>query len=253
MLAEERHRRIVEMTNSAGAVKVKELSGLFHVTEDCIRKDLAQLEKAELLKRTYGGAVPIRVNTHTFEVVRRKESNLEAKRKIAQKAIDLVQNGDTLFLDISTTNIEIAKEIIRAGKRVTIVTNMLDVIREFNGSESARLISIGGHLNTHCDGFIGSLSIQSITEYKFDLAFLGTVGMDVFDNSVYTYDAEDGMTKKAIIHSSRKTYLVAEVEKFNRDGNYKFASIDQFEAIITDEKTDEKIERTLAKSNVVLI
>ncbi|RSK25880.1 DeoR/GlpR transcriptional regulator [Bacillus sp. HMF5848] len=253
MLAEERHQKIIEKLHSDGSVKVKELSALFKVTEDCIRKDLAQLEKSDLLKRTYGGAVPLRQNTHSFEVVKRKASNVEAKKKIAAKAIELINAGDTIFLDISTSNIELAKEILNSGKRVTVVTNMIEIIQVFTCQSNVKLVSVGGSLNEFCDGFIGSLCIQTITQYKFDIAFVGAVGIDVFENSVFTYDAEDGLTKKAILKSSRKTYLVSEVVKFNHDGNYKYASIDEFKGIITDEKVNDKVKRSLYQSNVNLI
>jgi DeoR/GlpR family transcriptional regulator of sugar metabolism len=253
MLAEERHQRIVEKLNSEGSVMVKELSALFKVTEDCIRKDLAQLDKSDLLKRTYGGAVLLRQNTHNFEVGQRIIKNVEAKKKIAAKAVNLLNNGDTIFLDISTSNVELAKEILNSSKRVTVVTNMIEVIQVFKCRSNVTLITVGGRLNDFCDGFIGSLTIQYISKYKFDIAFLGAVGIDVFENSVFTYDAEDGLTKQAILNSSRKTYLVSEVDKFNLDGNYKYSSIDNFNGIITDEKVDGNITRSLSKSNVNVI
>ena len=85
MLARERQNKIVEMVNANGSVLVKELSEMFEVTEDSIRKDLSLLEKKELLKKTYGGAVRNRVNTHELYVSQRKGKNVEEKKKIAKK------------------------------------------------------------------------------------------------------------------------------------------------------------------------
>ena len=79
MLARERQNKIVEMVNANGSVLVKELSEMFEVTEDSIRKDLSLLEKKELLKKTYGGAVRNRVNTHELYVSQRKGKNVEEK------------------------------------------------------------------------------------------------------------------------------------------------------------------------------
>ena len=83
MLARERQNKIVEMVNANGSVLVKELSEMFEVTEDSIRKDLSLLEKKELLKKTYGGAVRNRVNTHELYVSQRKGKNVEEKKKIS--------------------------------------------------------------------------------------------------------------------------------------------------------------------------
>ena len=100
--------------NENEKVKVKELSKRFEVTEDCIRKDLASMEAKNLLKRTYGGAVlPDTLHPgHTNIVSIRKDKNIKEKRMIAKKAVELIHDGDMIFLDTSTTNIELAREII---------------------------------------------------------------------------------------------------------------------------------------------
>ena len=105
MLARERQNKIVEMVNTEGSVLVKELSELFDVTEDSIRKDLSLLEKKGLLNKTYGGAVKNRVNTHELYVSQRKGKNVEEKKEIARKDFELIEEGDLIFLDISTINI----------------------------------------------------------------------------------------------------------------------------------------------------
>ena len=97
MFMEERQEQIVVLLNRHGKVLVKELSEQFNVTEDCIRKDLAALEKKGLLKRTYGGAVSPRSNTHIFEVKGRKSENVAAKRAIAAKAVQLIHENEDVY------------------------------------------------------------------------------------------------------------------------------------------------------------
>lgn len=252
MLVEERHQSIIDKLNAEGSVKVKDLSAAFKVTEDCIRKDLAHLEKQGLLKRTYGGAVLPRQNIHSFEVVKRKVKNIEAKEAIARKALSLIHPGDTVFLDISTANIGLAKLILQSGIRVTVVTNMIEVIQIFSAPSSCELIAVGGRLNKYGDGFEGSFCIDNISRFKFDLSFLGAVGIDVFENSVSTYDAADGLTKSAVIKSSRKAYLITEVDKFNQDGNFKYSGIGDLTGIVTDKKPNAKITQALSEYNVEL-
>ncbi len=234
MFVEERHDIILNLLQKQGKLLVKELSERFNVTEDCIRKDLASLEKRELLKRTYGGAVPLRANSHMFSVQNRKSLEIPAKEIIANKAIHLIGEGETIYLDISTCNVEIAKLLLKSEKSFTIVTNMLEIVQLFAAAGDHRLISVGGVYNTTYDGFIGSMSIDIIKRFKFDKAFIGVVGIDVDENSVYTYAVEDGLTKEAVIKVSRQVYLVAQSSKFSMDGNYRFGKLGEFTGIITD-------------------
>ena len=102
MLARERQNTIVEIVNREGSVRVKNLSKKFGVTEDSIRKDLAHLEKDGMLKKTYGGAVRVRTNSHNRYVSQRIGKNVEEKRVIAKRAYEIIQDGDVIFLDIFT-------------------------------------------------------------------------------------------------------------------------------------------------------
>ena len=223
MLARERQNKIVEMVNANGSVLVKELSEMFEVTEDSIRKDLSLLEKKELLKKTYGGAVRNRVNTHELYVSQRKGKNVEEKKKIAKKAFELIEEGDFIFLDISTINIELIK--------FTVATNMIDVMLGFTASLDTNLIFVGGKLNRGRDGFIGSYTNKQIGEFSFDKAFMGVVGVDIKRNKVYTYTTDDALTKKVIMENSEKCYMLMESTKFAREGNYRYSSIDEFEEV----------------------
>lgn len=118
MFTEERLSEIEKRLRSRGKVKVKELSEYFQVTEDCIRKDLKILENAGKLKRTYGGAILSQDYPLERDVIDRRNYHLENKKIIARKAFQLIRDGETIFLDISTTNIELARLLAESGKRV---------------------------------------------------------------------------------------------------------------------------------------
>lgn len=247
MLARERQNKIVEMVNIEGSVLVKELSELFDVTEDSIRKDLSLLEKKGLLKKTYGGAVKNRVNTHELYVSQRKGKNVEEKKEIARKAFELIEEGDVIFLDISTINIELIKLIVEANLKITVVTNMIDVMLSFTAPSDTNLVFIGGKLNKGRDGFIGSYTNKQIGEFNFDKAFMGTVGVDLERNKVYTYVTDDALTKKTIMDYSEVCYMIMESRKFSREGNYRFANVDDFDGVILEEEPEEKILKALQK------
>lgn len=253
MFVEERQNMISTILHKDGKVKVKELSEKFKVTEDCIRKDLSILDKQGVLKRVYGGAVKIRINSHNLDVKERKDKNIEIKSEIALKAIKLIKDKDMIFLDISTTNIQLAKLLINTKLNIVVVTNMIDVMLELTAASSIKVIFIGGSFNRGKDGFVGSMANSTISNFKFDIAFIGVVGLDLYDNSVSTYMVDDGITKREIINASSKKYMIIETEKFNMDGTYKYAQVEEFDGIITENKPKDNILNALKKYKLELI
>lgn len=248
MFAEERHSEILNILNNEGKIVVKDLSNRFSVTEDCIRKDLKILESKTLLRRTYGGAIPYREAAHKESINHRKKLNLDLKSVIAKKAFDIIKDGETIFLDISTTNILLAKMLCKTKKKLTVITNMLDVMSALNSEENnITVISPGGVLNKNFNGFTGSTTIEALSNYKFSRSFIGSCGVNLNDKSVTTFDADDGNTKKAIIRNSQKVYLVMESSKFYFDGTYKFAVLNDIDTIITDSMPNKDVLKILSK------
>lgn len=243
MLQKERHNQILAKLNLEGQVVVRNLAKDFQVTEDCIRKDLTILEKEKKLKRVHGGATLIRKNVHIMNSNERLDLRLPEKKIIAQKAVNLIEPGSMIFLGISTVNLEIAKLIYQRDLKITVVTNMIDIMQIFRQDCLTRLIFLGGDYNQSRDGFLGTITIDQIEKYKFDIAFLGVVGIDLHNDKVTTYEINDGLTKKAVIHSSKKSYMVAESVKLELDGNFVFASVSDFTGYICEkELTDNQKE-----------
>jgi DeoR family glycerol-3-phosphate regulon repressor len=253
MFVQERRDKIVELVNQQGHVRVKDLSEQFGVTEDLIRKDLVILDRDGRLNRAYGGAIRNRINSHEFNVSQRKDKNIDDKQSIAAKAFSLITPGDSIFLDISTTNAELAWLIAQSTLQVTVVSNMVDVMLRFTQETTADFIFIGGNFSPGQDGFIGALAIAEIERFHFDIAFVGVVGVDIYRNSVETYLADDGMTKAAILKQSRKKYMQLESKKLSNEGTFKYAQIDDFTGIITEKALPDTIVRDLAPFGVELI
>ena len=238
MLQQERHEQILARLNTDGKVKVKELAVDFEVTEDCIRKDLTALEKEGLLKRIHGGAMQVRKNLHAYHVDERMSVRLTQKKIIAKKAVELIEENTVIFLGISTVNLELAKCIYQKNIPLTIVTNMIDIMQLFrHGEHKVNLIFIGGHFNRAKDGFIGTLAIEQIHNYRFDLAFIGTVGL----------------TKKEVMDASKKCYLVAENEKFNLDGNYVFGHLSEFTGYIGEQELGSPFKEKIMEYGLEII
>lgn len=234
MFLEERYEKIIEFIESKGRVTVKDLSQTFKVTEDCIRKDLRELENRGKLKRVYGGAIIQRNHSDIKSIDERKTINVDKKKNAALKAVELIEEGDIIFLDVSTNNLEIAKILRDKEIKMTVVSNMLEIILELRKSTTIRTISIGGEFNKEVGAVVGSAANRYISGFTFDKAFIGVCGVNMDTGAISTSDLEDGNTKKTIIECSNKSYLVMENEKFNYDEFFKFASIKDISGIVTE-------------------
>lgn len=252
MFTEERQEAIIKGLHEKGKVRVKELSETFGVTEDCIRKDLKALENAGRLKRTYGGAILSQDYPLERDVVNRRNYHVKKKKEIARKAMDLIKDNETIFLDISTTNIELAKLLAESRKRVVVVSNMIDILQILAKNSHITAIGTGGTMYRTVNGFMGAATIEFIKQYSFDRAFLGSCGVDMVDCTITTLGAEDGLTKKAAIQSGRHKYVVMEREKFYFNDSYKFAHFDDINGIITDEHPDSMTVSVLEGAGVRL-
>lgn len=234
MFLEERYEKIIEDIETRGRVTVKELSKKFKVTEDCIRKDLRELENRDRLKRVHGGAIPKKIQYNFKKLEERKDVNIEQKKKIAIEAVNLIQDGEIIFLDISTINLEMAKVIAKKDINITVITNMLEIAIVLKHNESVRVIVIGGEFHKRAEGTLGSEADRNIRRFTINKSFIGICAVNTDTRYISSLDIEDGNTKKSIMESSHKTYLVMENEKFNYDEFYKFATLDEITGIITE-------------------
>ncbi len=239
MFLEERYEKIIDMIKLNGKVKVKELSKFFDVTEDCIRKDLKELENRGHLKRVYGGAIIQRDHIDLKNIDERKNINKKEKRLIALKAIKLINDEDVVFLDVSTNNLEIAKELNKTNKKITIITNMIEIVWELRLNNNIKVVSIGGEFNKKVEAIVGGAADRYIRNFNYDKCFIGVGGVNKDTGDISTIHLEDGDTKKTIIECSNKSYIVMENEKFNYDEFYKFATIDDITGIITENEIIE--------------
>ena len=242
MFQEERHQRIIELLDAHGRVSVSDLAAHFDVTEDCIRKDLKQLAARGVCKRVYGGATKAE-NTPELNVIDRVGTFVSEKRAIAAKAVRLIKPESTVFLDISTTNLEIARAIAESGITCNVVSTMIGVLTILAKNPSVTALCPGGVLRPSLDGFVGGQCVKALGSYRFDLSFMGCYGIDAAGSEVTTHALEDGIVKETAVAHTRRNYIVAESRKLSSYGSYCYGRLDDFEALICDGEDIEGIAR----------
>lgn len=253
MFQEERYEQILLRLAEDGRVKVSELAKAFSVTEDCIRKDLRELEGKGQLNRVHGGAIAVRRHHEPRSVIERTKINMEAKRVIADKACSLIEDGDIVFLDVSTTNLELARLLAQQDRPITVVSNMPDIIWILGQSTHIIIIAIGGEYARKVSGMVGSEADRYIRSYQYDKAFIGVCGVNAVNGTISTCDLDDGNTKKTIMSCSKFNYLVMEHEKFCYDDLYRFANLDDIESVITEGEIPEELGKLLKSKDIVIL
>ena len=253
MFMEERLNEILEIIKEEKKVLVKELSEKFNVSESMIRKDLQRLEKEGKVKRTYGGAILERESSYDEKTNSRVFIDLESKSYLGELVVDIIEDNDVVFLDISTTNHTIAMMLGATKKNLTIITNMNRIAMEFDRAPNVDVILIGGRYNKKLGGTVGSAAIEEIKKFKITKAFVGAGGINIEENFISNFNYDEAAVKKEILRCSKKRYIVANYEKLYKDGAYKFATLDDIDYIVTEKEPEESIKEILNQKEVKVI
>lgn len=253
MFMEERLNEILAIIKEEKKVLVKELSEKFNVSESMIRKDLQRLEKEGKIKRTYGGAILERESSYDEKTNSRVFIDLESKSYLGELVVDIIEDNDVVFLDISTTNHTIAMMLSDTKKNLTVITNMNRIAMEFDRAPNVDVILIGGHYNKRLGGTVGSAAVEQIKNFKITKAFIGAGGINIEDNFISNFNYDEAAVKKEILRCSKKRYIVANYEKLYKDGAYKFATLDDIDYIVTEKEPEGNIKEILNQKEVKVI
>lgn len=234
MYSDERQNEIARLIEREGRVTVSELSQMFDVTDDCIRKDLRRLVAQGRCRKVYGGATRVEPEVNR-NVAERVETLRPEKQAIAEKALELIRPRQTVYLDFSSINILLAELVGKSGMKLTVVSNSVDVLRAACTSVAVRGICPGGTYSVEYNGFVGPLAAHALDAYRFDAAFMGTVGIGEDNDDVLTLDLDDVPAKQAALARAERCVLVSSSDKLGRSGTYRYATLDDFDLAICDE------------------
>ncbi len=232
MLAIERRNRILAKLTMEGKVLVSDLSREFGVTEETIRRDLEKLEKEGLAKKTYGGAVKTEDMKADLPFYVRKQTNVEAKRYIASIISGMINDGDYLMLDSSTTALFVIKHILHK-KKITLITNSIEILLELSNKSGWTVISTGGTLKEGGLSLLGYQAERMISGFHVDMAICSSKGIDI-QNGITDSNELDAEIKKAFFNAAKKRVLAIDSTKFDKSSFVKVCDISDVDMIVTD-------------------
>jgi DeoR family fructose operon transcriptional repressor len=238
MFVEERKAKILEIIASQRTVTVLALCDAFHVSGATIRNDLRDLESAGLLVRTHGGAMVKSKTGMEQDMTQRGVQHLAEKRRIAEAALGLVEDGDTIVLDTGSTTFELAL-LLGRRKDITVVTNDLAIALALEERPSVRVVFMGGIVRRkyHCTVIYGSAGRDILAGLSVDKAFMALNSFSL-DKGASTPDINHAETKKLMMSIAAKVILLFDASKFGRSSFALFAPLPSIDTIVTDTIAD---------------
>ncbi len=251
MFAQERQEKILKMLKNRGSVKVSELSKKLGVSPVTIRKDLESLEAKGVLVRIHGGAMLPNHSKAEWDFMKKLHQKEKEKKEIAKKAVEYIEDGDTIILDSSSTTYYIALELRKSPIRIlTIVTNNIFIAEKLIGT-SFEILVLGGIIRENSLSLVGSWTSKLIQEINVDKAFLGTTGFKK-EKGFMVPNIIEAEVKAEMVKASSKVFIVTDSSKFSRAAFSTFALPEDVDYLITDQNIPKDCEEFLEENNVIV-
>ncbi|MDR2895310.1 MAG: DeoR/GlpR family DNA-binding transcription regulator [Propionibacteriaceae bacterium] len=230
-----RRKAIVRSVRANRQLSVDELAGEMDVSVATIRRDLDDLSAKGLLRRVRGGAEAVELDPSPFEEV--ALIHADDKDAVARRGAELVHDGDIVLLDIGTTVAQLANHLL--GKRITLITSSLEVVRRVEDDPGIEVVVLGGLLRRTYHSLAGALTESALRQLRADICFLSTSGVHpsgrVLDNT--------GMElpiKQAMLSAADQIVLMADRGKFPGPGVMTVCEPDQITTLITNKGASEE-------------
>jgi DeoR family fructose operon transcriptional repressor len=241
--ADERQAEILRLLDIEQRVESARLAALFGVSAESVRKDLAQLEARQLLRRVHGGAIPRQRRQEEPNVTSRTE-RAEQKLAIARHALRFVPDGGTVLLDAGSTTLRLA-ESMPAAREIVVYTNAVPVLTTLL-QRGIAAVGLGGRVRRETMAGVGPLTVAALAGINVDVAFLGTNALS-FSRGLTTPDVEEARVKQEMLAAARQRVFLVDSSKFDRESHARHARLEDVDVLVTDDGiTAEQRDRLLA-------
>lgn len=234
-----------------GVRTIVELAGALQVSEATVRRDLHSLENRGVVQRVHGGAIRVGGDDEKREPLFHEKTTLRAaeKERIAEAALALIEDGDSIYLDGGSTVLALARKL-GSRRNLTVVTNSLMAAAELMESRH-RLILLGGEFRPLSRTLVGPLTTPIGEALHIGKAFFGTIGFTAA--GVSTTDPGEAFTKKLILGRAGMSVLLADSGKFGRASLVNAGTLDDFRFVVTDSGIPPEFMKILKKHNIEII
>jgi len=247
---QKRQTAITEAVMSEGAIRIEQLAERFDISLMTVHRDLDELESRGLLRKSRGVATAQSSSLVESSDVYRLGQEIEAKRAVAASAMEFIETGQSLFLDDSTTVLQLA-QLLRQKAPLTVITNVLTVLNELHGARGMTLIGLGGTYYNWCSAFMGRMTNQSIAQLRADVFVMSTAA--ITDGACFFQTPETVDTKRAMFDSAATRILLTDHTKFAKRALHEMAKLSDFDVVIVDHLTPKVEVKRLRESGIRVV
>ena len=253
MYPEERQQAIATLVTERGRLAVTAVAEQFGVTTETVRRDLALLERAGMLRRVHGGAVPAGALTLVETGLgERHGTRTEAKRAIAAAALDLLPRRDgSVLLDGGTSTAALA-DVLPADRRLYVATNSVPIAARLSAFPRVTLHVLGGRVRGITQTAVGDSTVRAMEDLRVDVAFLGANGITP-GHGFSTPDEAEAATKRAMVRSAQRVVVLADSSKLGREHLVRFASVEDVDVLVTDRGADPGVVAELETTGIEVL
>ncbi|TJY41504.1 DeoR/GlpR transcriptional regulator [Cohnella pontilimi] len=251
-LKTERQERLLRYLQQHGSITVSELTGLFHCSEATARRDLEELEQNGRIIRTMGGGAKYAEPGLSREIpfLEKQNTRYAEKQAIASAAAELVQEGDVVGLTGGTTTFLIARALKRK-RRITVVTNAVNIAMELADHEDIQVVLTGGVLRNKSYELCGPLAEQTVEALNIHTMFMGIDGLTA-DQGASTYSELEANIAKLLMKRSDRTIAVFDHTKAGRSSLFRVAALAELHACISNAPIPDDIRQAMEMQGVNL-
>jgi DeoR/GlpR family transcriptional regulator of sugar metabolism len=251
LFLQERREYILSILDETGRVAVIDLSEKLGLSAATIRSDLDALANQGLLTRTHGGAISVNhVESELSFQVRTRLSETQ-KQRIGTAAAGMVQDGEAIALDASTTALALAKQL-KTRRELTVITNGLFIALELLDAAGITTLMPGGFLRRDSVSLVGSEGHDFINRYNFQKGFFGAKGLTL-EEGLTDVDSDEVTIKCSLVRLAKQVIAIVDSSKWGRVSFASFASLDQIDCIITDEGAPLEMVQALQARGIEVI
>lgn len=246
-----RKQCILKKLETEGSLSIAELAETLEVSSMTIRRDLNVLAENGLVTVEHGGVVLNGGSLFECNMSIKQETCSVEKMRLAQKCLEYINPGDSIFLDAGTTVAKLAS-LLSAKRNIIVLTHSLLVANQTASFKNIRVIMCPGEFRTDSLAFMGPLTDEFVAGFTIDTLFLGVEGIDV-ETGISVPDVVDGATKKNLIRNAKRVICLADSSKFGSSFFYRIAPLSDIDLIITDKNIDSAILENLQQRDVAVV
>lgn len=229
-----RKDEILSLLNQYNYLSVEFLSNKLHISQSSIRRDLAILEAQGLVKRSHGGVRSLSENNTLTPRELRMQENATLKRMICQRAAELIKDGDTIFIDGSTTCLYLV-DFLENKKNITILTNNLKLASMLEHSTNITVYCTGGLLRLNELVAMGAIAESTCRYMHTNIMFFSARAVD--ENGIITdLNEPEVVVRQIAMENTDKVVFLCDSSKFNKHSTFTVCDVKDADYIITDAK-----------------